>query len=54
MQKTKREEVTKSLKGPVLSIMLQAPVFLFWFVHKQGFYCSEAREAQWTILGLKW
>ena len=32
-------------EDPVLSIMLHAPLLLFWFVQERGFYCSEACEA---------
>ena len=33
------------VKGPVLFIMLHAPLLLFWFAQEQGFYCSEVCEA---------
>ena len=41
-----------TVKDPVLAMMLHAPLLLFWFAQKRGFYGSEAREASWPILGL--
>ena len=36
---TKNRLVFGGLKGPVLAIMLRAPLFLFWFSQERGVYC---------------